>query len=94
VTPETLLGWHRRLIARKYDGSGKRGPGRPRTAAEIEELVVQVAEQNRDWATGGSRVPCRISDMNSLAARSLKFCNGTASNRRRSVVAKPGGRSF
>jgi hypothetical protein len=32
VTPETLLAWHRKLIARKYDGSGKRGPGRPRTA--------------------------------------------------------------
>ena len=29
VTPETLLVWHRRLIAQKYDGSGKRGRGRP-----------------------------------------------------------------
>ncbi|HZO54686.1 MAG TPA: hypothetical protein VFB63_18370, partial [Bryobacteraceae bacterium] len=28
VTPETLLAWHRKLIAQKYDGSGKRGPGR------------------------------------------------------------------
>ena len=44
VTPETLLRWHQRLIAHKYDGSGKRGPGRPRTAAEIEQLVVQMAE--------------------------------------------------
>src|SRR5262245_29999242 len=49
VTPETLLRWHRRLIAQKYDGSGKRGPGRPRTAAEIEQLVVQMAEENRAW---------------------------------------------
>jgi hypothetical protein len=40
VTPETLLRWHQRLIAQKYDGSGKRCPGRPRTVAEIEELVV------------------------------------------------------
>ena len=30
VTPDTLLAWHRKLIARKYDGSSKRGPGRPR----------------------------------------------------------------
>ena len=30
VTPETLLAWHRKLIAQKYDGSGKRGTGRPR----------------------------------------------------------------
>src|SRR5918994_6557488 len=28
VTPETLLRWHRQLIAQKYDGSAKRGPGR------------------------------------------------------------------
>src|SRR5262245_58316202 len=28
VTPETLLAWHRKLIAKKYDGSANRGPGR------------------------------------------------------------------
>src|SRR4026208_1598673 len=33
VTPETLLAWHRKLIATKYDGSAYRLPGRPRTAA-------------------------------------------------------------
>src|SRR6266542_5678804 len=49
VTPETLLAWHRKLIARKYDGSAQRGPGRPRTEAEIESLVVQMAVENRDW---------------------------------------------
>src|SRR5580704_19546059 len=49
ITPETLLAWHRKLIAGKYDGSGKREPGRPRTTGEIEILVVQLAEENRDW---------------------------------------------
>jgi hypothetical protein len=49
VTPETLLAWHRKLIARKYDGAAQRGPGRPRTAGEIEALVVRMAQQNRDW---------------------------------------------
>jgi putative transposase len=44
VTPETLLAWHRRLIAQKYDGSGKRGPGQPRSAGEIQALVVRMAE--------------------------------------------------
>jgi transposase InsO family protein len=33
----------------KYDGSGKRGPRRPRTAGEIDALVVRMAEENRDW---------------------------------------------
>src|SRR6516164_7865589 len=46
VTPETLLAWHRKLIAQKYDGSAKRGPGQPRTADEIETLVVRMAEEN------------------------------------------------
>ena len=49
VTPETLLAWHRKLIAQKYDGSGRRGPGRPRTAVEIEALVVRMAEENQGW---------------------------------------------
>jgi transposase InsO family protein len=48
-TPETLLAWHRRLIALKYDGSKKRGPGRPRKAEEIEKLVVRMANENRTW---------------------------------------------
>src|SRR5437588_11718060 len=47
VTPETLLAWHRKLIALKYDGSQKRDPGRPRTAGEIEALVIRLAEENR-----------------------------------------------
>jgi putative transposase len=49
VTPETLLAWHRKLIAQKYDGSGQRRPGRPRAAAEIETLAVRMAEENHDW---------------------------------------------
>jgi transposase len=49
VTPATLLAWRRRLIAKKYDGSKQRGPGRPRTKDEIEQLVVRMATENRDW---------------------------------------------
>jgi putative transposase len=49
VTPETLMAWHRKLIARKYDGSKRRGPGRPRVQDEIQELVVRMASENRDW---------------------------------------------
>src|SRR5437773_12576319 len=45
VTPETLLGWHRKLIAKKYDGSAHRSVGRPRTAAEIATLVTRMAEE-------------------------------------------------
>ena len=43
VTPETLLAWHRKLIAKKYDGSLLRTPGRPHTATEIATLVIRMA---------------------------------------------------
>jgi putative transposase len=50
VKPDTLLGWYRRLIARKFDGSKSRHyPGRPRIDHEIEQWVVRMAQDNSDW---------------------------------------------
>ncbi|HUI46970.1 MAG TPA: helix-turn-helix domain-containing protein [Nitrospirota bacterium] len=50
VRPETILSWHRRLIARKFDGSKKRStPGRPETEAELKALIVRLAKENRSW---------------------------------------------
>ena len=50
VKPETILGWHRRLVAKKFDGSKNRQyPGRPRVDADIEELVVRLAQENKSW---------------------------------------------
>jgi hypothetical protein len=48
VSPDTLLAWHRQLIARKYDGHRRRGPGRPPVMAKIRQLVVRMAMENRD----------------------------------------------
>jgi hypothetical protein len=47
VMPDTVLAWHRRLIVQKYDGSGRRQPGRPRNADGIERQVVRITEENR-----------------------------------------------
>ena len=48
--PDTLLGWYRRLVAQKFDGSKHRSyPGRPRLSAEVEALVVRFARENRGW---------------------------------------------
>src|SRR3954465_626127 len=48
--PETILGWYRRLIARKFDGSKHRSyPGRPRVSPEIEALIVRMAQENGSW---------------------------------------------
>ena len=49
VTPDTLLRWYRQLVAKKYDGSTSRKPGRPKTAADIEKLVVDMASNNPGW---------------------------------------------
>jgi transposase len=49
VTPATLLAWHRRLMARKYDTSKRRKPGRPATNRSIARLVVRLARENPLW---------------------------------------------
>jgi putative transposase len=49
VTPATLLAWHRRLAARKYNTSGRRKPGRPPTVPSIARLVVRLAKENPLW---------------------------------------------
>ena len=61
VTPETLLAWHRKLIAQKYDGSARRGAGRPRTEGELEALIVRLAGENRDW--GYRRIQGALSNL-------------------------------
>jgi transposase InsO family protein len=49
VTPDTLLRWHRMLVARKFDFSRRRSPGRPRTMRVIVELIVRMAVDNPGW---------------------------------------------
>ena len=41
VTPDTLLAWHRKLIAQKWTYA-RNGPGRPRVAQEITDLVLRM----------------------------------------------------
>ena len=50
ATPDTILAWHRKLAAQKFDGSQqRRSPGRPRIDEELEALVVRIAQENRRW---------------------------------------------
>ena len=50
AVPETILGWYRTLVARKFDGSKARGkPGRPRIDEQIEALIVRMAKDNPGW---------------------------------------------
>lgn len=48
--PETILGWYRKLIAQKFDGSKHRTyPGRPAISREVTELIVRMARENSGW---------------------------------------------
>lgn len=67
VTPDTLLRWYRRLIARKYDGSTGRKPGRPKTAAEIEQLVLTIARENPGW--GYTRIRGALDNLGHVIGR-------------------------
>src|SRR4029078_13245743 len=50
VKPDTILGWHRKLVAEKFAGSTQRqAPGRPRIDPELEALIVRMAQENRSW---------------------------------------------
>jgi transposase len=50
VKPDTILGWHRTLVAQKFDSSQQRkAPGRPRIDPELEALIVRMAQENRSW---------------------------------------------
>src|ERR1700686_3113199 len=54
VSPDTLLRWHRRLIAEKWNFVHRRRPGRPRIMQKIPALTVRMARDNPGW--GYSRI--------------------------------------
>ncbi|MCB9854677.1 MAG: transposase [Phycisphaerales bacterium] len=72
VTPDTILAWHRKLIAQKWDYSSKRGPGRPRVANMIADLTVRMAKENPTW--GLTRI------MGALYNLGHEVSRGTVSN--------------
>ncbi|MEU4835996.1 integrase core domain-containing protein [Streptosporangium sp. NPDC023615] len=49
TTPATLLAWHRKLVAKKWDYSRRRRPGRPPTAAAVKALILRMAAENPRW---------------------------------------------
>lgn len=49
VTPDTILRWHRELVAKKFDSSDHRKPGRPRIRQEIVDAIVRFATENPTW---------------------------------------------
>ena len=48
-TPDTILRWHRKLVAQKFDSSDNRQPGRPRIRQEVVDAIVRFARENPAW---------------------------------------------
>ena len=71
VTPATLLAWHRRLAARKYDTSKRRRPGRPPTIRSIARLAVRLAEENPLW--GYRRIHGELTKLGLIIAPSTVY---------------------
>jgi putative transposase len=72
-TPDTVLGWYRKLIAQKYDSSANRGKaGRPRMNQEIVHWILKIKEENLQW---GSQKICDC-----LANLGFEVCRTTVRN--------------
>ncbi|MEM7166718.1 MAG: hypothetical protein AAF581_14720 [Planctomycetota bacterium] len=67
VQPDTILGWHRRLVAKKYDYSSKRGPGRPPTREDTQKLIVRMARENPGW--GYTRIMGALANLAHIVCR-------------------------
>lgn len=67
VTPDTLLRWYRTLVARKWNYSHRRGPGRPRTQHTIVELTLRMAIENP--SSGYARIQGALSNLGRQVGR-------------------------
>ncbi|MEZ4273219.1 MAG: hypothetical protein R3C68_17820 [Myxococcota bacterium] len=47
VKPETILAWHRKLVAKKFDGSKNKYPGRPKINGQVEALIVRLPRRTK-----------------------------------------------
>src|ERR1700730_16657003 len=72
VSPDTLLRWHRRLVAQKWNFTHRRGPGRPGIMRHVSELIMRMAQDNPSW--GYTRI------QGALANLSHKVGRGTIAN--------------
>jgi putative transposase len=94
--PDTILAWYRKLVAGKFDGSrARRGPGRPRFRREVEQLILRMASENRDW--GYDRIVGALANLRHVVCDQTVAisCGATDWRRLQRASARPhGGPSF
>jgi len=65
VTPDTILRWHRELVAAKWDFSERRKKiGRPPASAEVVDLALRMARENPGW--GYDRIQGALANLGRL----------------------------
>jgi putative transposase len=67
VSPDTLMRWHRRLVAEKWNFAKRCSPGRPGIIQEIEELIVRMAQENPGW--GYTRIQGALANLSHQVRR-------------------------
>src|SRR5262249_18681736 len=67
VTSDTLLRWHRQLVAAKWTTRPRRQPGRPPVMARIKELAIRMAKENPTW--GYTRIVGALANVGHDVAR-------------------------
>jgi transposase InsO family protein len=67
VCPDTLLRWHRRFVAQKWNFSHRRGPGRPGIMREISALIMRMAQDNPRW--GYTRIQGALANLKHSVGR-------------------------
>ncbi len=67
VSPDTLLRWHRRLVAQKWNFVERRSPGRPGIMRRISELIVRMAQENPGW--GYTRIQGALGNLSHRVGR-------------------------
>lgn len=67
LTPDTLMRWHRRLVAQKWNYRERRRPGRPGIMREISKLIVRMAVENPKW--GNTRIQGALANLRHTVGR-------------------------
>jgi putative transposase len=66
-SPDTLLRWHGRFVAQKWEFSNRRGPRRPGIMRELSELIVRMAQDNPSW--GYTRIQGALANLRHKVGR-------------------------